>query len=79
VLDLMLPDIDGLEVCKRPPDLRRADPHADRARRGRGQDHRPRGRRRRLPDEAVQPEGSSRGQVDPAPRRAPSAASFRPR
>ena len=56
VLDLMLPDIDGIEVCKRVRQtLRRADPDADRARRGRRQDHRPRGRRRRLPDEAVQP------------------------
>ncbi len=43
-----------------PQDLRRADPDADGAGRGRRQDHRPRGRRRRLPDEAVQPAGAGR-------------------
>ena len=54
-----------------PQELRRADPDADRARRGRRQDHRPRGRRRRLPDEAVQPARARRArEVDPPPRRA---------
>ena len=70
VLDLMLPDIDGVEVCKRIRQTRRpAGADADRARRGRRQDHRPRGRRRRLHDEAVQPARARRARArDPAPR-----------
>ena len=76
VLDLMLPDIDGVEVCKRirqSSDLPGAD--ADRARRGRRQDHRPRGRRRRLHDEAVQSARARRaGTRDSPPRDARAAA-----
>ena len=54
VLDLMLPDGDGLEVCRRiRADLGRADPDAHRARRRDGPRGRPRDRRRRLPAEAV--------------------------
>ena len=128
VLDLMLPDLDGIDVCRRvrqrsdvpilmltardedidkiiglevgaddyltkpfnprelvarvksilrratperrrneSAELRHADPHADCARRRRRQDHRARGRRRRLPDEAFQPARARRaGEVDPA-------------
>ena len=63
-----------------PPELGRADPDADRARRGRRQDHRARGRRRRLPDEAVQPARARRArQVDPAPRDARAARDRRAR
>ena len=77
----MLPDIDGIEVCRRlRKTLRRADPDAHRARRGRRQDHRARGRRRRLHDEAVQPARARRaGEVDPAPHRARAQASSRRR
>ena len=57
-----------------PPALRRADPDAHRPRRGHRQDHRARGRRRRLPDEAVQPARARRArEVDPAPRDARAA------
>ena len=79
VLDLMLPDIDGIEVCRRiRQTLRRADPDADGPRRGRRQDHRPRGRRRRLPDEAVQSARARRArEVDPAPVDARAARSSR--
>ena len=75
----MLPDVDGIEVCRRiRKRLRRADPDADRPRRGRRQDHRARGRRRRLPDEAVQPARARRArEVDSPPRACPSAASSR--
>ena len=51
-----------------PQDRRRPDPDAHGARRGRRQDHRPRGRRRRLPDEAVQPARARRArEVGAAP------------
>ena len=55
VLDLMLPDMDGLDVCRqhRAPRARHADPDADRARRRHGPRRRPRDGRRRLPAEAV--------------------------
>ena len=78
VLDLMLPDMDGVEVCKRIRQRRPARADADRARRGRRQDHRARGRRRRLHDEAVQP-ARARGacQGDPAPLRRRSATRAR--
>ena len=81
VLDLNLPDIDGIEVCRRiRKTARRADPHAHGARRGRRQDHRPRGRRRRLPHEAVQP-ARARGarEVGAPPRRRRTARSSRRR
>ena len=54
VLDLMLPGMDGLEVCQRDP-ARRLGPgaHAHRADRGGRQGRRVRGGRRRLPDQAV--------------------------
>ena len=56
ILDLNLPDMDGdRDLPPDPQGLGRADPDAHRAGRGRRQDHRARGRRRRLPDEAVQP------------------------
>ena len=56
------------DLPARPQDLRRADPDADRPRRGRRQDHRARGRRRRLPDEAVQPARARRAREErPAP------------
>ena len=70
VLDLMLPDMDGVEVCKRIRQTHRpAGADADGARRGRRQDHRARGRRRRLHDEAVQPARARCARArDPAPR-----------
>ena len=55
VLDVMLPGFDGLEVCRRIQAARsdaRAD--ADRPQRRDGHVDRPRRRRRRLPDQAVQ-------------------------
>ena len=75
VLDVMLPDLDGFEVCRRlradgigrPGDL----PH--RPRRHRGQGAGPQPRRRRLRHQAVQPRGAGRpGAGRPAPRRAPT-------
>ena len=54
LLDIGLPGKDGFDVCR---EMRaafaRADPDADRARRGAGPDRRARGRRRRLHHEAV--------------------------
>ena len=56
VLDVMMPGINGLEVCRR---LRQVSQvpvvHADRARRGGEPDRRAGTRRRRLRDQAVQP------------------------
>ena len=75
VLDLKLPDIDGLEVCKRIRQRRRrADAESQRARRGRRQDRRARGRRRRLHDEAVQPARARRTHPRDPPPRAPAGA-----
>src|SRR5918912_115603 len=52
-----------------PAEVGPADPDAHRTRRGRRQDHRPRGRRRRLHDEALQPaRPRPASQVDPAAR-----------
>ena len=70
VLDVMLPDLDGFEVTRR---LRSgggagtgAVPHGP-GRDG-GQDQRPHRRRRRLPEQALQPGGADRpGPGDPAP------------
>ena len=55
VLDLMLPGLDGIEVCQRMQQDRPVPVLMLTARRQRGRlDHRARGRRRRLHDEAVQ-------------------------
>ena len=57
VLDWMLPGLSGIELCRRlrrrDDPAQRADPDADRARRGRRPRARPRHRRRRLRGEAV--------------------------
>ena len=56
ILDLNLPDMDGIEICRRVAEgVGCPDPDAHREGRGCRQDHRARGRRRRLPDEALQP------------------------
>ena len=72
ILDIGLPGMDGFEVCRddaRP--LAGADPDADRARRGARPGRRPRGRRRRLPHEAVLAARARRAdEGDPAPLRA---------
>ena len=75
------------DLPPRPQELRRADPDAHRARRGRRQDHRPRGRCGRLPDEAVQPARARRAReerpppldVRPPPRRGRRDPPRRPR
>ena len=84
VLDVMMPRIDGLEVCRR---LRAAGDRTpvlmlDRARRDRRPRRRPRRRRRRLPCQAVRAtraptRGCARccGASSPAAQRSPSATS----
>ena len=70
ILDVLMPDVDGLEVCTR---LRRsgqpaARADADRARRGREPRRGPRRRRRRLRHEAVRARGAARAAARaPAP------------
>ena len=56
LLDVMLPGEDGLSLAREPEHARRpADHHAVGARRGSRPHRRPRGRRRRLPAQALQP------------------------
>ena len=55
ILDLMLPGIDGLEVCRRLRRRRGADHHAHRSRQRGRPDHGARARCRRLRRQAVQP------------------------
>ena len=70
LLDLMLPGMDGIEICTRVRGrVRRADHHADRAHRHRGRRQGPRGRRRRLHRQALQPEGARRPHPHPAASR----------
>ena len=85
VLDVMLPGLDGFEVCRRLRERRRlvARAHAHRARRGRGSRGRARRRRRRLPRQAVLVRRARRAAARaraPRPGRAPErAAGGRPR
>ena len=76
VLDVMLPGIDGFEVCRRLRDAGRlgADPDADRARRGPRPGRRARRRRRRLPDQAVLLRRAARPAAGAGPARARSSA-----
>ena len=69
ILDIMLPDLDGLEVCRRLRDASDVpDPDAVRARRGRRPHRRPGDRRRRLSAQAVQPaRAAGPAEGDPAP------------
>ena len=78
VLDLMLPDMDGLEVCRASaPPRRHSDPHADRARRRHGPHRRSGNRRRRLPAETVRAARTAGADArHPAPRHAGSAESI---
>ena len=73
ILDLMLPDMDGLDVCRQiRAARRRADPDADRARRRHGPRRRPGARRRRLPAQAVRAaRAAGPPQGHPAPRAGP--------
>ena len=76
VLDLMLPGLDGLEVCRRSSATARPGAHADRARRRDRRAGRARRGRRRLHDQAVLPARARRahpraaapGGAPPAPR-----------
>ena len=72
LLDVMLPDGSGYDVCRELRGLRGADHHAHRARRGDRPHRRPRARRRRLHRQAVQ--RARGGRADPrgaAPRGRP--------
>ena len=71
VLDVLMPRLDGLEVCPPAPRGRRpdADPDAHRARRRGGPGRGPRRRRGRLPGQAVR----ARGAAGPGARAAPPA------
>ena len=72
----MLPKRDGFAVCRDDPrvGLRRADPDADRARRGGGAHRGTRLRRRRLPREAVRFRRAARAAARAGPPRPPAAA-----
>ena len=69
VLDIMMPNVDGLTVCRRlrARQVTHADPHADRTARGVRSGRRARRRRRRLPRQAVR----ARRAVGAAARAAP--------
>ncbi len=74
LLDLMLPDADGLDVCRRirAVGLGRPGHHADGEGRPDGPRRRPRARRRRLPRQAVRPARAPRADPRGPPAARPS-------
>ena len=71
ILDVMLPGIDGFEVCRRlrGDGVLGSDPDAHRARRGRGPRRGPRQRRGRLPHQALLLRGAPGAPARPGPPR----------